>query len=212
MIESCSQSGEDAIAFYYLVKIRNIQNGGYVDIGAADPRWCSNTYLFYTLGWRGVLVEPRAQACENLRHHRPGDLVLNAGCGLTKGQLPLHELSVGELSTFLPPTVTLGAHVGNFPEQRLSLVNMMSLADIMLTSTREVNLLSVDTEGMELEVLQSNDWDKYRPLIIIVETKKYGTGERNEPEITNYMNCVGYGVLADTALNTLYCSDPKLWW
>jgi len=33
----------------------------------------------------------------------------------------------------------------------------------------QIDFLSVDVEGMELQVLQSNDWNQYRPKIALIE-------------------------------------------
>ena len=34
---------------------------------------------------------------------------------------------------------------------------------------RKIDFLNVDAEGLDLEVLKSNDWDMWRPKIIAVE-------------------------------------------
>jgi hypothetical protein len=36
-----------------------------------------------------------------------------------------------------------------------------------------IDFLSVDTEGFDMEVLKSNDWNKFRPKAIVLETLEY---------------------------------------
>lgn len=35
---------------------------------------------------------------------------------------------------------------------------------------RQIDLMNIDVETMELSVLKSNDWDKYRPRFVIMES------------------------------------------
>ena len=63
---SYSQSGEDVIAkmiFEYL----HVKQPSYLDIGAWLPQAGNNTYLFYSLGGRGVLVEPNVAMISELK-------------------------------------------------------------------------------------------------------------------------------------------------
>ena len=55
---SYSQQGESLIVESICACARDpgIQDPSYLDIGAADPTWINNTYLFYRKGCRGVLI------------------------------------------------------------------------------------------------------------------------------------------------------------
>lgn len=35
---------------------------------------------------------------------------------------------------------------------------------------KQIDILSIDVEGLDMAVLESNNWEKYRPTYIIVET------------------------------------------
>lgn len=79
---SYAQAGEDLIVggiFDYL----NLPQPTYLDIGAYDPIKINNTYLFYTRGCRGVLVEPNPDLTVRLSTKRPRDTVLPVGIGVT---------------------------------------------------------------------------------------------------------------------------------
>src|ERR1700722_14041617 len=65
---SYSGWGEDVLAMSWL-QCGGIQPSSVrsLDIGAAEPRRLSNTYLFYSRGARGVLVEPDPDQASLLR-------------------------------------------------------------------------------------------------------------------------------------------------
>jgi hypothetical protein len=44
-----------------------------------------------------------------------------------------------------------------------------SILNESLPCGQQIDFLSVDTEGHDLNVLRSNDWNKYRPRVIAVE-------------------------------------------
>src|SRR5271166_2642026 len=97
---SYSQSGEDVTAkmiFDYL----GIKQPSYLDIGAWLPQAGNNTYLFYTLGGRGVLVEPNVALISELKSVRPGDTVLNVGIGITEQkEADYYCLTIDQWNTF----------------------------------------------------------------------------------------------------------------
>ncbi|MCW5198181.1 FkbM family methyltransferase [Desulfobulbus sp. F3] len=42
---------------------------------------------------------------------------------------------------------------------------------IILIKKIDIDFLSVDAEGVDLKVLKSNDWNKYRPYIVLAEDR-----------------------------------------
>ncbi|MDD4704019.1 MAG: FkbM family methyltransferase [Bacteroidales bacterium] len=35
---------------------------------------------------------------------------------------------------------------------------------------KKIDFMSIDVEGLDLEVLESNDWEKYKPTVILIES------------------------------------------
>ncbi len=67
--------------------------------------------------------------------------------------------------------------------------------------------MSIDTEGYEMEILKSNNWNKYRPKIIILETiekNKDGLRIKTKNDFKNYLEQNDYTEIADTFINTIY--------
>ena len=65
--------------------------------------------------------------------------------------------------------------------------------------------MSLDVEGMDYQILQSIDFDKYWPKIICVEAAEYspvGSGARRE-ELINFLVGKDYYEYANTNLNAI---------
>ncbi|MBE3134240.1 MAG: hypothetical protein IMZ55_12250, partial [Acidobacteria bacterium] len=80
---SFAQQGEDLVLYNLLHHVLKLENPSYLDIGAGDPVLSNNTFALYGTGSRGVLVEPNPTLIEKLKSVRPGDVVVNAGVGVT---------------------------------------------------------------------------------------------------------------------------------
>ena len=73
------------------------------------------------------------------------------------------------------------------------------------------DFLSLDVEGLEMELLQSIDFDRYRPTAICVETITYSRSgqERKRVEIAEYLGKTGYMIFADTYINTVFVDENR---
>lgn len=197
-----SQTGEDRIVDFYL---GNLKTGFYVDIGANDPVYQSNTYLFYKKGWSGVCVEPNILQCGLIKMVRPRDKVLNIGLGPVEGTLDFYILDPDTLSTFSENEAKRLKDLGH-KTVKVKKVPVKTLAQVFKDINHSVDFLSIDTEGMDLEILKSNDWQKYRPKILVVETIEYhgNRGVRTNKLYDKFMAERGYIKLADTYINGIY--------
>ena len=201
---SYSQTGEDLIADFFLSKIKQ---GFYVDIGTNDPIFLNNTYFFYKKNWKGICIEPNSFRCSLIKSTRPKDKVLNIGVGAKVGEMDFYLFNPDTISTFSLKEAEEFQKLGH----ELLSKSSVSVAPLKEVLSRELNgheidLISIDTEGLDLEVLKSNDWKLYRPKIIIVEVAEYRgtTLLRNEPEFSQFLFEQGYAKLADTYINGIY--------
>ena len=74
---------------------------------------------------------------------------------------------------------------------------------------KTIDILSIDVEWFDMDVLKSNNWDKYRPTYIILETVEYAKNWKNTWTKENaifdpYLKSKGYLVIAETGINTIY--------
>lgn len=141
--------------------------GFYVDVGANDGIFVSNTYALYRQGWRGVCIDPNPVAYAALTRHRPDDACVNVAIGRNPGTVELAWQG----------NITEGSAVrsGQQPGQRCQ-VELKPLTDVLREhgAPAEFDLLSIDVEGMEHEVLLGLDWAVYKPHLVILEYNSEG--------------------------------------
>jgi FkbM family methyltransferase len=131
--------------------------GRYLDIGSNDGITLSNTYGLYKDGWLGVNMEPSKAAYDSLCINQPKCININAAIGTISGKATLYEsgthLGTGDtslVSTLLPEEMNRWKKERFIPVP----VNVMTIDDICAKGS-DIDLLSLDVEGMELEVLPS---------------------------------------------------------
>jgi len=173
-IVSYAQNREDVIldAFF-----PGVEKGFYVDVGANHPEHDSVTKLFYEKGWSGINIEPNGRLFHLLQSERPNDINLQLGVSNHDDELDFREyVGVGDgLSTFsadmkqsyAKTQSTMSPFTKDFHDYK---VQVTTLAKIFAKQqVQVVDFLKVDVEGYEYEVLEGNDWQKYRPEIICIE-------------------------------------------
>jgi len=146
--------------------------GFYIDIGANSPEIDSVTKMFYEKGWKGINIEPIHAYYEQLKKARPRDKNLNIGISNKTGKLNLREYEGAGLSTFSESLKKqYEASPDYFTEDYKDYsVKVYTLSDIFAKyNVKHISFMKIDVEGYEHNVLESNDWTKYRPEIICIE-------------------------------------------
>ncbi len=84
-------------------------------------------------------------------------------------------------------------------------------------ANNSIDFLSIDTEWFDMEVLESNNWNTFRPRAIILETleyKKEGWGKKLNPEFDKFLLGHNYILYVDTYINSIYISkefSKEIW-
>lgn len=204
--KSWSQCGEDLI-LRYLFDLLRIARPSYIDIGAHHPWHYNNTYLFYRQGARGVNVEPDPALHAGLRRWRRRDLNLNTGIGPNEAEMDFYVMSNRTLNTFS------AAEARKYVEQHgqrivdTRRIKVQTFAQAVARLGRAPDLVSLDVEGLDLDILRSIDFSRHRPHVFCVETISYaegdGSGVKN-PAIHELMLRNEYMLYADTYINSIY--------
>lgn len=209
---SYSQEGEDVI-ICDLLKRLNKQCISFCDIGANDPYLFSNTYLLEQTFQikKGVLIEPNPILAEKIKRERPGSLCVNCGIAdVEKEQsMKFFIMNANTLSSFSKDEVSEYEKIGYSVEAEI-FVACKDINDILEEYFSEgIDVISIDTEGFDLQIVKKVDFEKYRPLVLCVETCGFYTGKDEDGlKIIKYMEQMGYIVYADTFMNTIF-ADKK---
>ena len=211
---SYSQCGEDLIVEHAL-KWLGIPQPTYLDIGAFEPKYINNTYHFYRHGCRGVCVEPDPDSFRLLKLVRRRDVCLNVGIGISGESVtaPFYVMTSHFLNTFSEDDAKRYAAQGR---ERIECVVQIPTVPINRIVEQHFNpapqFVSLDVEGLELQILKTLDFGRFRPQVFCVETITYSEDntETKVEEIIQFMNGQGYFVYADTYLNTIFI-DQLAW-
>gem|GEM_PF-792751 len=205
-----SQAGEDIILSYLFNELQ-IANPTYLDIGANYPIAFNNTYFLYQKGCRGVCVEADPTLIPELKKYRKKDRILNVGVGVTnEKELDFYIYDAKGLNTFSKEEVEQRSKFGTYQVQKVIKIPSVTINDIISQNfSVPPNFLSIDVEGLDLDILKSMDFNKYRPDVICVETITYdeGRGAKKIKNIVDFVCSQGYIVYADTHINTIFAAE-----
>ena len=191
-----SQHSEDKFILQYFQG----KSGVFIDIGANHPFIISNTYLLYRKGWSGVTVEPIPYLYKRLKKYRPRDIALNKAVSDKIGSLMFYQMIPSVLSTFDNNKADELMNEGNLLRHEHS-IKVTTLAQLYREhlAGKEVDVLSIDTEGLDMEVLKGNDWSAMSPKLIICEVS--GT---KDTVISEYLQLKGYKIIKELGCNRIY--------
>jgi FkbM family methyltransferase len=207
---SYSQVGEDS-AVSYLFESLNLTNPTYLDIGTNNPIVGNNTYFFYDKGCRGVCIEPDPEMFKRIKKKRPGDKILNVGIGVannvTGASFYLFPGNVAAWSTFSGEEARIREKESGLKPKMIS-IPLMNINDVIAAHFDPYpNFISLDVEGIDLDILKSMDFRRFQPEVICVETISFSitNSEKKLNDTINFMHAQGYFTYADTHVNTIFC-------
>lgn len=201
LLHSFSQHGEDCIIDKLFKKKKF---GKFVDVGCHNPIRFSNTFFFYIKrNWTGICIDPQNKYKKIYNFIRPKDKFINCGVGLKRKKLIFYNFNPTTLSTFSKKTAL------RYIKNGYKLLNKKNIFIYPLKELVKSNfdLLSIDTEGYEMEVLKSINWKKAKPKIIIIETNLHMNNEKKQRfKITNYLKIKNYKLTYHNKVNSIFIS------
>lgn len=200
---SFARNAEDVVLMRGLADVRN---GIYVDVGAADPETHNVTHAFHLLGWRGINIEPDAEAHAKLVLARPLDNNVCAGAGARRETLTYHHFPGTRRSTFDPSRAR--ALIAEGRAHRADAVPVITLDEAVESEAlTEIHFLRIAAEGLERQVLEGIDLQRIRPWIILVEATLPGTSTLVEPAWEALLTGRGYRRCLFDGINVFYCAE-----
>jgi hypothetical protein len=192
--------GEDAVLKgFFKDRLRSNQPGTYVDIGCMGAFSGSNTALFYSLGWSGLCVDVNGIWADEFRIGRPRDAFVCAAVGDGRGTVDFYRntknLGMSKISEQSPGADFTG------PE-KVSVVRLDSLLAEHI-GNKPIQFMSIDVEGAELGVLKSNDWDRWRPEVVIMECHGFTFNAPYAEPTVGFLRELGYRLNQNVGPNVL---------
>ncbi len=214
---SYSQEGEDLLIQRllqaYVFKMPRIAvPGRYIDIGAYRPIDQSNTYLFYTLGWRGVNVEPNPDYIEEFAEERPEDTTLNIAIAPADGQLLYHRFDNPLLNGFFGEEEVAKSQATGARRVLTVPVQCVGISRFLRDNASDVPtyLVSIDAETMDAPILAAWDWDLCRPAVLCAEIKAGAMEEVVDSEVAGILRRAGYALMSRSDQSAVFLDRKYL--
>lgn len=189
--------------------------GYFVEVGAYDGEFASNTSCLADHGWEGLYIEPiydHYLRCMK-RHDKNNVTIANVAIGLEEGEKTIYY---GDTLTTLDEDqvnryseIDWARHI-KFSE---TVCDQMRLDTLMekIEVPKEFDVLVVDVEGKESEVFQTFDLSEWNPKMLIVELEdehpsfqKYETLINDIKNLREYISDKGYVEIFKDHINTVF--------
>jgi FkbM family methyltransferase len=162
------------------------RDGYYIELGGNDGVTQSNTAFFeFNRNWKGILIEPSIPAFNQCVRNRPNSIVLNYAC--VSNEYTSDKVA-GDFTGHLMSSVD-GARLGSTSLVEIPARTLTSILDEHAIPSQTIDVLSLDTEGYELNILKGLDLTRWRPTYMLIEiyTKDY-------EDIKKYLEDRGYAL------------------
>ena len=188
--------------------LRDIPNGFYVDVGAWSPEVDSVTLAFYERGWSGINIEPNPVFHRQLQQQRPRDQNLCVAVGAAEDELTITLFGDSGLSTFDPAIATQHQQAGLAGTQtQVRVTTLARLLEQHVESGQDLHFLKLDIEGLEYAALRGNNWEQYRPWILVVESTLPLSRTESHAEWEPLVLNSGYSFAYADGLNRFYVAN-----
>lgn len=187
-----SQNGEDIILNAIF---RTQTTGFFVDIGAHHPELYSNTYLLYKKGWHGLNIDANPESIRFFKQRRKRDINVTAGVGQTGATLSYHCFSDPAINTFSESEATYRKSklwVNYLGKVEVTLSPAQTLIDTYVPNSTIIDLMSIDVEGLDLAVLETIDFNKNTPRVIVIEAHDFSVENCHKSSIYTLLAAKGY--------------------
>lgn len=202
--KSYSQEGEDMLLRRLFEKQKT---GFYVDVGAYHPKRFSNTFFFYKKGWRGINIDAMPNSMRLFDKIRPRDINLEVPISDKKQKLKYYIFNEPALNGFSKDLAEKRDGKDNYKiisEKKMETSTLKEVLEKHLLYGQKIDFMSIDVEGLDLQILKSNNWEQFRPKFLLVEVLSSSIKEIVNSKEYKYLAEVGYEILAKTVSTVIF--------
>ncbi len=181
----------------------NKTEGFFVDIGAHNGLSLSNTKFLEEIGWDGICIEPHPNVYSQLIQNRNCKCV---NCAVWNEDTQIDFLSLTGYTEMLSGIIESydSRHYRRIQSELSSYGGQSEIIKIdakkfeSIVEKTEIDFLSIDTEGSELQILERIDFEKYKIDVICIENNFF------EDKFHQFMNSRGYNFHKNVYIDFLY--------
>jgi FkbM family methyltransferase len=156
---------------FVLFELSFKRDGFFVEFGATNGIDLSNTYLLEKeFNWKGILAEPAKCWHNDLKANRSAKIDTDCVWNESNSILSFNEAEEADLST-VNAFSSVDSHKHNRRRGSKYEVKTISLLDLLVKhrAPKQIDFLSIDTEGSEYEILKNFNFNDYLIKIIVCE-------------------------------------------
>ncbi|HYT45805.1 MAG TPA: FkbM family methyltransferase, partial [Methylomirabilota bacterium] len=142
-------------------------------------------------GWKGINIDAMPGSMEAFKKIRPRDINLEIPIGLGRQTLTYYNFEDKAFNGFydsLPKFVPSKL----IDIKKLTTVPLQEILDQHVPENQQIDVLSVDAEWMDDKVLKSNNWEKYKPSVVLVEDLHINLGTPEKSNMYEFLTKKGY--------------------
>lgn len=185
--------------------------GFFVDVGCFHPKKYNNTYKLYKKGWRGINIDIDPIKIVGFDIARPKDTNIASAVGNMDGEMEYYSNGFYSLTSSLDQSFAekkSRESKKDFIVKKTPCHKLTTLIDQTDYKGREIDFLSVDAEGYDMEVLKSLDFAKYNPKLIAVESHHQLFNKIQDTDVYKYLLSLEYTLVGWCGLSLIMASKP----
>ena len=179
--KSYSNWGVDMMADHIF---RDKKIGFFIDVGCHHPFLNNNTYQLYKRCWTGINVDLDFNSIEMFNFFRPKDTNIQSAISNSSEEKELYFFHNRSAVN------TLSKENGAKAKE-VKKIYTTTLNEIIANSkfnNSEIDFISIDVEGSEIDVLEGLDFNKYKPKLVALELINLKINEFYHQKIDNILN------------------------
>ena len=154
-------------------------------------------------GWSGINIDANQHSINHFELTRSRDINICSSIGEIDESRKYFCFAESALNTFDEEIAQMYVRSGHKIDRidSLKTTKLEVLLDANVKPGTLIDLLNIDVEGLELEVIRSNDWSKYSPVVVVVEILNVTVEQAIEHEVTRIIQSYGY-ILSSKLFNS----------
>ena len=200
-LSTYSQHGEEL----YIWQLLDFKlDGFFIEIGAYDGIRLSNSYFFEKIGWKGILIEAHPELAKQCKVNRPNSITLHTALGSTDGGNINFSVVTGKGGVDTLSFVSANDKQLQRIKSAKGIITTVDVPSRNLDSILKeyeidnIDFISIDVEGVEIDVLKGINFSKYKPNLLVIEDNSGGS----DKSVSCYMQQYGY-----VKITTIGCND-----
>jgi hypothetical protein len=171
-----------------MLKYIDDDDGYFIEIGAGDGVHLSNTYYYEKYrNWSGVLIDPILHHHLSCLQHRSNSKSYlcaassfeNTNDTISMSNAGYFTIGTNSNTNIASPVLHVQDATNYYPTETvgIELVSRVRTLQVILLEAeapKEIDLLSLDGEGSELDVLMRLDFNVFKIKWILVESRSFG--------------------------------------